>query len=253
MSRAAEAQTRVLRWDPPVDLSVTATTGAAWIAMELLRPTLAPTTCRWCAVDSLDAGIREALVWRRPLVADTLSDVTAFGALPVGMFGLNALAAYHDGVAGNAGVDTALVVEAAVVAGGVNELVRLVAARERPYAHGLPPEEKPFSVENNLSFFSGHTTEAFAIATAAGTVASMRGYRLAPLLWVTGGGLALATGYLRIASDKHWFTDVVVGMVVGAGLGFAIPFVFHRPEPPAPGSTRAPPGAPQAAIVSFAW
>jgi membrane-associated phospholipid phosphatase len=77
---------------------------------------------------------------------------------------------------------------------------------ERPFVHVLPPAQKGRTAQpddNNLSFSSGHTTATFALAAAAGTVATMRGYRWAPLTWIVGGALALGTGYLRIAADRH--------------------------------------------------
>ena len=63
---------------------------------------------------------------------------------------------------------------------------------------------------------------------ASGTVASLRGYRAAPWIWASGLTLAGVTGYLRIAGDKHYFTDVVTGAVVGSFVGFAVPYWLHR-------------------------
>jgi membrane-associated phospholipid phosphatase len=51
------------------------------------------------------------------------------------------------------------------------------------------------------SFPSRHTASAMAITAAAGTIASLRGYRLAPLVWIVGTTLGLTTTYLRIAAD----------------------------------------------------
>jgi membrane-associated phospholipid phosphatase len=39
------------------------------------------------------------------------------------------------------------------------------------------------------------------------------------------------TGYLRIAADRHYFTDVLVAAVVGAGAGVGIPFAHLLPQP----------------------
>jgi membrane-associated phospholipid phosphatase len=252
--RAAEAQVRDLRWDPAVDLTVTGIGAAAWIAGEILQDDLAPARCRWCQVDPLDASAREALRWNRPALADTLSSVSAFVLAPAAAVGLDALAAAHDGAATHVPLDAALIVEATVLAADANALAKLLVGRERPFVHALTLEEKaqmPHPSDNNLSFFSGHTTEAFALAASAGAVATMRGYRWAPLVWGVSGGFAVAAGYLRIAADRHWLTDVAVGMVVGAGIGIAVPCLFHRPESTgadSPGSLAAP-----VRIASFAF
>jgi membrane-associated phospholipid phosphatase len=52
--------------------------------------------------------------------------------------------------------------------------------------------------------------------------------------------MAALTGYLRIAADKHYFTDVLVGAIVGSAIGVAVPYFAHRP------STDAPDGPPAA-------
>jgi membrane-associated phospholipid phosphatase len=254
-----QQQTRALRWDPALDAAVTAGGAAVWIATELLKPTLAPRNCRWCDVDCVDAGVRGALVWRNPGAADAASNVTGFVLMPLAAIGLNALAAAHDGAAGNAGEDALLVVEAGVVAGDVTQLTKMLVGRERPFVHELPPDQKALTshpADNNLSFFSGHTSEAFALASASGTVATMRGYRWAPIVWSVGGVVAAFTAYLRVAADKHWLTDVVVGAVVGAGIGFALPYVFHSAEdaqaPAVRASLRTSPLLPSGA-VTLSW
>ena len=81
-----------------------------------------------------------------------------------------------------------------------------------------------------MSFYSGHATLAFAMAVSGGTVASMRGYRLAPWIWGAGLSLAAATAYLRIAADRHYASDVTVGAVIGSLTGFAVPYLFHNPK-----------------------
>ena len=75
-----------------------------------------------------------------------------------------------------------------------------------------------------------HSTFAFALAVSGGTVASMRRYRLAPLVWGAGLTLAAASAYLRIAADRHYATDVTVGAVMGSLTGFAVPYLFHNPR-----------------------
>jgi membrane-associated phospholipid phosphatase len=258
-SEPAHAQSqpvRTLRWDPAIDGTVTAGGAAIWIASELLKSTLAPRTCRWCEVDCTDARVRDELLWRNPGAADAASNVTLV-LMPLLAIGGTALAAAHDGVPGNIGEDALLVAEASVVAGDLTQLTKLLVGRERPFVHALAPEDKALTrqpADNNLSFFSGHASETFALASASGTIATMRGYRWAPVVWSVGGVVAAVTAYLRIAADKHWLTDVVVGAAVGAGVGFALPYVFHSADDASGASARARlRAAPLPAGVVLSW
>lgn len=250
----AQTHDRSLRWDPAADTTVTVLGVGAWIASELLKGQLAPAVCRWCAPNGLDSGVREALVWKDPASADRLSNLTGFLLVPVAAIGLDALAAAHEGGLGGAPEDALLMTEAAVIAADLNQLTKLLVGRERPFVHTLPPD-RPHAPDDNLSFFSGHTTEAFAIAAASGTLGELRGYRWAPLAWGVGGALAVTTGYLRMAADKHWLTDVVVGAIVGTAVGVVIPVVFHAAEDAplsAPVAARQRP-APVVPSLTFVW
>jgi membrane-associated phospholipid phosphatase len=254
------AQTHALRVDPAVDVTVTVAGAAAFITSEILKGDLAPSRCRWCSVDRVDARVREALIWRSPAMADTISSVTAYVFVPLATIGLNAVAAAHDGAASNVPEDALLVSEASVIAGDVDQLTKMLLGRERPFVHALPPDQKPLTSlpsDNNLSFFSGHTTETFALAAASGTIGTMRGYRWAPLAWGTGGAFAAMTAYLRIAADKHWLTDVLMGIVVGAGIGFAVPYLFHSavdgPPPASSSSALHAPVVPTGTAITLAW
>ena len=104
--------------------------------------------------------------------------------------------------------------------------------------------------DDNLSFFSGHTTLAFAVATAAGTINTLRGYRLAPLVWGAGMTMAVSVGYLRIAADKHYFSDVMTGAVVGSLIGVGVPLIFHSASSSSASSNPYPPSASSQALLA---
>jgi hypothetical protein len=259
-AQSSAPPTRQLRWAPALDATVTFGGAAAWIASELFKAGIAPPHCHWCNVDDIDAQARSALVWSDTAGAETISNVTGFILAPMAAVGLNAVAAAHEGATGNVPEDTLLIAEAGVIAADVDQMTKLLVGRERPFVHALAPDEKPLtfhSSDNNLSFYSGHTTETFALATASGTIGEMRGYRWAPLAWGVGGALAAATAYLRIAADKHWLSDVVVGAVVGAGIGFLVPYLFHSAidEKVRASTGAALSGRPQFAgpTMTFAW
>ena len=156
------------------------------------------------------------------------------------MVGHQLLAARSAGDVNAGWVDALLVAEAAGIAMDVNQLVKFLAGRQRPFVHYgnyAEANRKP-DPDDNLSFFSGHSTFTFAVAAAAGTVSTMRGYESAPWVWGVGLTLATATGYLRIAGDKHYLTDVLVGAGTGLAAGIAIPRLLHpRKEGSSSGGT----------------
>lgn len=241
---AAAPPVRRLAWDPRVDIAVTSSASIWLIASELLKANLVPEKCRWCyrlpdgsdALNSVDGTLRRKLKWENTNAAGAASSVLGFVLLPLGALGMTAGAAANDHALSGFPVDAVVMTEATVIAADVNQLVKFAFARERPFVHYLPraPDgvraltESPS--DDNLSFYSGHTNLAFATASSSGTVALMRGYRLAPLVLGVGLLSAFGVGYLRIAADKHYFSDVMVGAVLGSLLGAGIPLLFHSPR-----------------------
>jgi len=70
------------------------------------------------------------------------------------------------------------------------------------------------------SFYSGHTSNAFALA-------GILHHELKssyPFLSYTGYALATTTGVFRVLNNKHWVSDVLAG----AGMGMLITDVFYR-------------------------
>ncbi len=235
----ARAQPKPLEYDLRVDGTIAAATWAAYVGAEAAKSRLAPTACRWCDPPSLDAKVREALVWSSVAAPRRASDLLAFGVFPVAMATHQVLAARAAGDADEGWVDVLLVAEAAGIAMDVNQAVKFSVGRQRPFVHyGNFGADRQPDPDDNLSFYSGHTTFTFAVAAAAGTVSDLRGYRSAPWVWGVGMTLATATGWLRIAGDKHYFTDVLVGAATGIAAGVAIPRLMHpREEPGSAGTT----------------
>lgn len=192
---------------------------------------LTPDACRWCETNSIDDRTRDALRWSNTDLADDLSDVTGYVLGPGVAVGLMAAIAVREGRPSEWVDNSIMVGESFVAAALLNHIAKFSFARERPFVSDLPPTgedgDRPF--DDNLSFYSGHTTRAFAMAVSAGTIASMRDYRWAPVVWAAGGVLAGTTGYLRLASDRHHLTDVLVGGLIGSAIGVAVPWI-HRAQ-----------------------
>ena len=196
-----------------------------------LKSELAPSTCRWCQPTGYDGSIRDSVRWRDPSLAVSLSDIDGFVVAPVVGVALTMLAsASSDGDHTARWLDDTIpVIESGVLSGVLNQIVKFNVGEQRPFVHFGDPNRK-HQVDDDVSFYSGHTTLAFAVATSAGLVAHERHYRLEPVIWATGFTIATSTAYLRMAGDQHYFTDVAVGAAVGTAIGIAVPLGLHRNE-----------------------
>ena len=84
--------------------------------------------------------------------------------------------------------------------------------RERPFIKD--PSIIPLDKAGSYSFPSGHTSEAFATATAL-SMSYSKWYVIAPAyLW------AASVGYSRMYLGVHYPSDVVAGAIVGVGSAF---------------------------------
>lgn len=235
-----------LRGDDRTDLAVTGAAAGVWLLGEVLKPELAPSVCRFCKANALDVWARDRLVLSDATLAARGSDVLAFALMPAAVTAHQLLAARAAGDGGEGWRDLLYVAEAASLSMAVNQVVKLAVGRQRPFVRygNWAPGSREGDPDDNLSFYSGHSALAFSIASAAGTVSTLRGYGSAPWVWAVGMTLATGVGYLRMAGDKHWLTDVVVGAAVGGGVGAAVPLLLHgREDRPAPGGGASPAGA----------
>ena len=117
---------------------------------------------------------------------------------------------------------------------------KFAVGRERPFVHVLNDEQRKLIAhpsDNNLSFYSGHTSLAFSLVAAAGTVSQMRGYRHAWAVWAVGLPAAASVGLMRMGADKHYLSDVAVGAVAGTVFGVGLPLLLHGRTPMATATT----------------
>jgi len=111
----------------------------------------------------------------------------------------------------------------------LNSLVKVLVARPRPYTYGPGAHDASLDApaERNLSFYSGHASTAFASAVAGSYLfaegARDEGSRIA--FWATEFTLAAATANLRVRAGKHYYSDVLVGALVGVGFGIGMPLL----------------------------
>jgi len=118
----------------------------------------------------------------------------------------------HDAVAVRTGANVA---EAAVLAVGATEVLKVAVGRERPagdltnHRHFHPGN---FS-ERRTSFPSGHTALAFA------TAATLQDSELPTTAKVGAYTLATLTAWSRLHDERHWLSDVVGGGLIGYTIG----------------------------------
>jgi membrane-associated phospholipid phosphatase len=117
----------------------------------------------------------------------------------------------------------------------LNGVTKRLVARERPFgaACAKDPEytEGCEDLDRYRSYYSGHSA---ITATGAGLVCAHHTH-----LPLYGGGIAdvsaclgaltgtLLTGTLRVASDRHWATDVMTGHLIGFAVGYLLPTLLY--------------------------
>jgi membrane-associated phospholipid phosphatase len=230
----SEISDETFKFRASVDLPIALGAAATWGLLALLQNQLS-SSCRWCdrsasggdALNGLDRGARNVFKWSNTGAAGTLSDISTFVATPLFIAGVDLAAAGSPHRWRRWAMDILIISEATAISGALNYIVKYASSRQRPFVHYEMLSGVTFktNVDDNASFFSGHTTFAFAVATAGGTVASLRHYKLAPLIWAVGMSLATFSGYLRIAADQHYLSDVIVGSVVGSAIGAGVPLL----------------------------
>ncbi|MBU0553443.1 phosphatase PAP2 family protein [Myxococcota bacterium] len=206
---------------PWLDSALTISASVGWLGLYSLDPQISDAPCR-CApseVNALDALTFE-LSWSEGEVwADRV--LTLGLALP-----LLALCASGEGP------DEAalLVMESVALTGLMTQAAKLLIARPYPYMYGegITEGQRRDGV-NYASMWSGHTAAPMAAAVTAAALLSRRRSRLARWAWIIGPGLALLSGGLQISAQNHYPSDVLIGALIGAGLGYTN--VALRPEP----------------------
>lgn len=241
--------------DLPVDLTLIGVGLAGTVVPELLKSTLAPDHCVVCNGDDNsglggDAGKNElngvdaffhdnltgALFSRK--TADTVSNGWVFALAPVYAFGGAFLFTGPHASPGAGARNAVLVGESAILSLAVIQSSKYLVARKRPfvrYGHGTngadPDTGTTYDLTSNdshLSFPSGHTAAATSLAVSLAMIATLEESSAAPYLW---GGAAVASigaAALRMMAEKHYFTDVGVGALVGASVGVLVPWLHRR-------------------------
>ncbi|NOS93960.1 MAG: phosphatase PAP2 family protein [Cyclobacteriaceae bacterium] len=106
------------------------------------------------------------------------------------------------------------------LAGIFSYVIKKLVSEPRPYE--VDERIAQWSVGGGFSFPSGHTTEAFATATAM--VLLYRSWKVA----LPAYSWALLIGYSRMHLGVHYPFDVLAGMIIGISCAYFLSQVFIR-------------------------
>lgn len=110
----------------------------------------------------------------------------------------------------------AVLIFVAIVSQGLKTFIY----RERPFRTYNFIEK--LSEGGDSSFPSGHTLEAFAIATSLSLMFAKKKIVIPVYLW------AMLVAYSRMALGVHYPSDVLAGVLIGTFIGWIIPWSFKR-------------------------
>jgi membrane-associated phospholipid phosphatase len=122
--------------------------------------------------------------------------------------------------------------EVALLNAGINGLVKGLTTRVRPFVYdeNSPIEEK-YKLDARHSFYSGHTSMSASNSFFTAKVFSeyLTDNTAKTLIWTAAAIIPVVTGFSRINTHNHFPTDVIVGYIVGAAIGYLIP-ELHKNE-----------------------
>ncbi len=229
-ARQPEAEADPFNIDLAIDLPIIGLTGAIYLGTDLIAGQMRWQGCHACDTSQLGPLDRRVLDNYNP-AAQTTSDVFLYSTLSAPF-----VADFIDVMIHKRGIrswakDLVVLTEVATINLAITNTIKFAVLRPRPFSYGLDGSDRdPGEGDARLSFFSGHASTTFAMASAYGMLFQARHPRSkwrAPV-WVLGYGLATTTGVMRVTAGKHFWSDVVVGAIAGSAIGLAIPALHLR-------------------------
>ncbi|HYO95820.1 MAG TPA: phosphatase PAP2 family protein [Polyangiaceae bacterium] len=210
------------------------------ILLAVAATTIAPKAPRTTGRNDFDEWGRRTLsprdyhsaLWARD-VSDVLVSVNIAFPLLIDSLVVTHWYRRSEEVAGQMALITSEVI---AVTAALQTVTSSLAARERPYVRdcgtSLDPELEDCQESDRLrSFFSGHTSNAFAgaaVACSHHTTHDLFGDPMADGLACAALFLSAGTtGIMRVVGQRHYLTDVLTGATVGTLTGLGVPWLLH--------------------------
>ena len=157
--------------------------------------------------------------------ADMLSDKTVLAAFASPFFLL-----FNKRTRANAGTVGLIAFEGALINSSLISLTKVLVRRPRPFVFN---EDAPLAIKQmrkaRYSFFSGHaaTSAYFSMVSAKLYNDFYPDSNARPYVWAGAALIPVLTSYGRMRAGRHYFSDVLVGTLVGTGVALLIP-TLHR-------------------------
>lgn len=189
----------------------------------------------WCGLACDPATVnpfdRTVIGWYNPNAARA-SDATLYLSIGIPFLAQaidTAISKPSDGWKGY-GKDVLVLAETLAVTAGITNFLKYTVGRARPFSYmDTLPDEVRLQRDAGLSFPSGHTSMAFAMATSWSWLYMKRhpgGPGVVPV-WIGSYALAATTALLRPVAGKHYWTDIMAGAAIGIGVGLLVPWLHE--------------------------
>ncbi len=133
--------------------------------------------------------------------------------------------------------------EAVLLNASINAIVKTITLRNRPFVYDENSLLEPkLDVDARYSFYSGHTsmTAVNTFYTARVYSAYISNQTTKTILWTAAAIIPAIAGYSRINTHNHFPTDVIVGYIVGAAIGYLIPEIHKTKNSESTNSSTVP-------------
>ncbi|MBN2695532.1 phosphatase PAP2 family protein [bacterium] len=153
------------------------------------------------------------------------------GSLIGGVFLLNKLDTSWE----NYLAESTIMLETFLINNFITTIAKYSVRRPRPYLYRDGATEKELtSMKGNVSFFSGHSSNSFAMATAFATIFSKKFDKTwqKSIIWSVPMLIATTIALMRVEAGKHFYTDIFAGMLVGVSVGYLVPYLHETKKNP---------------------
>ena len=125
--------------------------------------------------------------------------------------------------------------EVLLINASINGIIKGITKRVRPFVYDeFSPYSEKATVNAKLSFYSGHVSTAASNSFFTASVLNeyLTDNTAKTVIWSVAFLYPAVVAFSRVNNHWHFPTDVIVGYIVGATIGYLIPFIHKRDGEP---------------------